>query len=158
MLENEYSFQVKDLKPYIDYCLNNNYELTESSNQTRVIYRNTNKTIARITTKETNGLTTKYLDFKDDILSNDILITRRETLPIEITDEEAINSILDFLKYKKDNTLTRKRLIYSKDKVKFELDEYLKPNKHYVVALEGDLEKIKPIYEEIKSLMEGMII
>lgn len=155
MLENEYSFQVKNLKPYINYCLDNNYELVENSDQTRAIYRNDNKTIARVTTKEINGITTKYLDFKDDNLSNDILITRRETLPIEITDEKAVNSILEFLKYKKDNTLIRKRLVYLKDKVKFELDEYSKPTKYYVVALEGSLDKIKPIYKEINELMNG---
>lgn len=152
MKENEYSFEVKDLTPYINYCINNNYKLEENCNQTRIIYRKKDKTIARITIKEEDGIIKKYLDFKDDLLTDNILITRRETAAIEIIDEKAINSILDFLKYKKDNSLTRQRLVYVKNKIKFELDKYLEPKKSYVVALEGDLATIKEIYKEIEAI------
>ena len=37
--EYEYSFKVKDIKPYIDYCINNDYEKTGESSQTRILYR-----------------------------------------------------------------------------------------------------------------------
>lgn len=154
MKEHEYSFKVKNLKPYIDYCINNNYLLNEETTQHRTLYRKKDKTIARITLDEKNGNKKMTLDFKDDILSEEALITRRESLPIEITDEKAVNSILDFLNYKKDNTLFRKRLIYDNGKVKFEFDEYIEPEKCYVVAFEGNINEIKAVYEEIKKINE----
>lgn len=39
-----------------------------------------------------------------DNINDDILIERREPKSIEITDDDAVESILDFLNYKKDNT------------------------------------------------------
>ena len=49
MKEHEYSFKVKNLKPYIDYCINNKYELEEKTLEQRIIYRKNDKTMARIT-------------------------------------------------------------------------------------------------------------
>ena len=49
MKEYEYSFEVKSLQPYIIYCQNNKYTMKDRNEQVRVIYRNTNKTMARIT-------------------------------------------------------------------------------------------------------------
>ena len=104
-MEYEYSFKVNNLNPYIEYCKENEYEFVEETNQSRTIYRNTNKTMARITIKGKNGVTKKLLDFKDDIMTDEVLIERRESQSIEFTDEEAVESILNFLEYKKDNTL-----------------------------------------------------
>ena len=61
MKEYEYSFKVSSLNPYIDYCKKNNFEFVEETNQSRTIYRNSNKTIARITIK--NGIL-NYEDIK----------------------------------------------------------------------------------------------
>ena len=49
MKEYEYSFEVKNLTPFINYCEENNYNLTNKNKQSRTIYRNANKTMARIT-------------------------------------------------------------------------------------------------------------
>ena len=103
-MEYEYSFKVKEIDPYIEYCKNNGYEFIEETNQSRTLYRNTNKTMARITIKEKNNIIKKLLDFKDDNITDDILIERRESKSIEFTDDDAVESILDFLNYKKDNT------------------------------------------------------
>lgn len=149
MKEYEYSFKVSSLNPYIDYCKKNNFEFVEETNQSRTIYRNSNKTIARITIK--NGIL-KYLDFKDDIISDDVLIERRESKDIKFDDLEAVESILDFLNYKKDNTLIRTRLVYKKGNVKFELDNYELPESSFVVAIEGNKEEVDNVYEEVKCL------
>lgn len=148
-MEYEYSFNVKDLNPYINYCNDNDYQLIEETNQSRTIYRNENKTMARITIKEKNNNIRKLLDFKDDILTDDILIERRESKSIEFNDDEAINSILEFLNYKKDNTLIRKRYVYKKNNVKFELDDYDAPKKAYVVAIEGEKTEVDKVYQDI---------
>ncbi len=150
MKEYEFSFKVNDLNPYKNYCSNNNYQLVEETRQTRTIYRNTNRTIARITIKEEKGNIKKEIDFKEDILSDEILIERRESLPLEFNDDKTIESILNFLGYKKDNTLKRTRIIYRKDNVTFELDDYQYPEKAYVVAIEGKKEEVDKVYNDIK--------
>lgn len=150
MEEYEYSFEVKDLKPYIEYCVKNDYTLKSKSSQKRILYRNNNKTLARITHENINNKVTKKLDFKDDKLSNEDLIIRRETLPIEFEDDKAIASILEFLGYKEDNYLVRERWEYEKDGVKFELDNYTYPQNTCVVAIEGEKEKVDEVYKMVK--------
>ena len=110
--------------------------------------------MARITIKGKNGVTKKLLDFKDDIMTDEVLIERRESQSIEFTDEEAVESILNFLEYKKDNTLIRKRYVYKKGNVKFELDDYDAPEKAFVVAIEGEKSEVDKVYEEVKNLGE----
>ncbi len=151
MIEYEYSFEVMNLQPFIDYCENNNYKLIEESCQTRVIYRNENKTIARLTLNELNGNVVKKLDFKDDKLSENDLIERRESLALVYKDESAVQSILEFLNYKKDNTIKRFRKTYEKQGVKFELDHYFQPKDMFVVAIEGEKYEVDKVYNLIKD-------
>lgn len=40
MEEYEYSFKVSSIKPYIEYCENNNYEKVSEVTQNRVVYEN----------------------------------------------------------------------------------------------------------------------
>ena len=154
MKEYEYSFEVINLTPFINYCEENNYNLTNKNKQSRTIYRNANKTMARITIEEKNGITTKKLDFKDDMLLDQDLIERRESLPINFDDEKAVESILEFLHYSKDNTLIRTRYVYEKNNVKFEIDEYEQPRKTFVVAVEGEKTQVDAVYNEIQKLKE----
>lgn len=94
------------------------------------------------------------------ILTDDILIERRETLPIQILDEKALDSILNFLDYNKDTILERFRIVYQKDGVIFELDKYESPEIAYVVAIEGEKDLVDVVYNEINkmhSLEENII-
>lgn len=157
MEEYEYSFKVLDILPYIEYCKNNEYKLKEETSQTRVLYRNVNKTMARITTKKKGNSKKIVLDFKDDNKSEEILKVSRETLPLEINDNDlgAIYSILDMLEYRKDITLIRDRFIYEKGNVTFELDSYSSPEKMYVVAIEGKKEEVDIIYNSLKDIIKN---
>ncbi len=146
MNEYEYSFKVESIERYIDYCNNNGYELIDKVKQTRTLYRNSNKTMARITINDNK----MFLDFKEDNLTEDILKIRKESLPLEFNDIKSINSILDFLEYKKDITLIRNRKIYEKDNVKFEIDEYESPEVYNVVAIEGEKEEVDKVYNELE--------
>lgn len=148
-MEYEYSFEVKSLKKYIEYCEKNNYTKISKTKETRIIYRNINKTIARITIEDNKRA---LLDFKDDILSGEILIKRRETPKIIIDHMDAIIKMLEFLKYKKDNTLLRERIIYKKGEVTFELDSYEEPKKTFIVAIEGYHQEVDEVYKEIINL------
>lgn len=151
--EYEYTFQVKDLKPYFNFCENNGFKLKSKFKQTRTIYRNPNKTMARITINQENGGKKKFLDFKEDnLVKGAVLKELNESLPIEFTDDNAVNSILDFLGYTKDNTMERTRTVYVGDGVTFEIDEYILPTPAKVVAVEGEKQVVDKIYQEIKDL------
>ena len=65
MVEYEYSKEVEDLNKFITYCESNGFVLENKYKQTRTIYRNENKTMARITINESDGKIIKELDFKE---------------------------------------------------------------------------------------------
>ena len=54
MKEYEYSFKVKSIEPYIEYCKEHNYEEISITTQNRKVYENKNSDhiIARLTTEE----------------------------------------------------------------------------------------------------------
>lgn len=150
-MEYEYSFNVTSIDEYIKFCKQKKFKLINKIKQTRIIYRNKNKTIARITIEEGKDIV-KKLDFKEDKLSNKDLVVRKESASLSFQNEEEVESILDFLEYKKDNTLIRTRTIYEKENVKFEIDEYEYPNSNYVVAIEGDKKETDLIYKELSEI------
>ena len=110
--------------------------------------------MARITIQKENDFVKKYLDFKEDILNGKEFTSRKESASIEFVDDSAVESILDFLNYKKDNTLSRKRWVYQKDNIIFEFDEYDSPKRAFVVSIEGDMDKIKDVYLEVKKIKD----
>ncbi len=146
-MEYEYCYKVKDLKEYLDY-IQSKYKFVERYKEKRVIYRNKNNTIARITHKN-NDI---YLDFKENKISNEDLIVRKETKAIKIDSIKNCENILSFLNYKKDNMMERYRIIYEGEKIKFEIDEYIKPEKSYVVSFEGDKKICDKVNKEFKGL------
>jgi len=152
-MEYEYSFKVEDIKPYINYCEENSFEKVKEFNQTRILYISDNKILARITTQEENGSIKTVLDFKDDNDSEEILKVSRETIPLVVTDEnkEAVMSMLEIFGYKIKKELIRKRYVYKKDKVIFEIDDYTSPEVMHVIAIEGEKEQVDKIYNDIKE-------
>ena len=88
------------------------------------------------------------LDFKEDKISSSDLNIRKESASISFDDENEVKSILDFLEYKKDNTIIRTRTVYKKENIKFEIDEYEYPKKYFVVAIEGEKMATDLIYKE----------
>jgi len=145
-MEYEYCYIVKDLKEYLKY-IEKKYDFVEKQVEKRIIYRNKDK-IARITFKNNK----KYLDFKENKISNSDLIVRKESKAIVFNNLKNCENILSFLGYKKDNSLKRIRSIYQKEKVKFEIDQYIEPEKKYVVSFEGDVNECDKIAKELKNI------
>ena len=145
-MEYEYSYKVSDLTEYLEY-LNNNFTFENKTKETRTIYRKED-TIARITIRDNK----KYLDFKENITSEEDLITRKESKEIEFDNLENCENILSFLGYTKDNTLVRTRRIYIGNNIKFEIDEYEKPEKAFVVSFEGEKSTCDNQYKELDNL------
>lgn len=151
--EYEYSFEVKDLTPFIQYCKDNDYQFVEKHEQERTIYRDKDRTMmARLTLNIKNGVTTRQLDFKEDqLVEGQILGERRESLALDYDNNDAVLSILDFLGFSQDNTLVRTRYVYQKGNVKFELDEYTVPRTTCVVGIEGEKSAVDTVYSEVKN-------
>ena len=96
-------------------------------------------------------LVQKACDLKDENETEDTLKICRESGEIEVTNNmEFVNSLLEVLKFKLHKKLTRKRYVYEKDNVKFEIDDYKVP-KAKVVAIEGDKLEVDKVYSEIKN-------
>ena len=148
-IEQEYSFKVTNIKPFIKYCKDNDFKKIEKTEQVRTLYKKEDKTMLRLTVKKSGRKVIKEMDFKQDILSDDVYIERKESLPITYEDDEAVNSIIDFLGYKKDIELVRTRYVYEKNKVKVEIDDYNSPEEMLVVSVEGnDAEKLYSIFKD----------
>lgn len=156
MKEYEYSFKVKDIKPFIEFCENNNYKKVSITNQNRVVYENKNNEhiIARITTKIVDGKKSTSLDFKNVGEKHSKLKISNESLPIEInqSNSKALYSILEVLDFYKAASNDRTRYEYEKKGVLFEIDDYTNP-KAQVVAIEGDKQEVDAVYEMIKNLI-----
>ena len=153
-MEYEYSFKVNDINPYINYCIEKGFEKIKEYNQTRTLYTSNNNILARITSQEENGVINTVLDFKDDNDSDEILKVSRETIPFNVNEDnkESISSILDILGYKIKKELIRKRYVFKKDNVIFEIDDYTSPQIMHVVAIEGEKEEVDKVYNEIKEI------
>ena len=154
MKEYEYSFKVKSIEPYINYCKKNGYEEVCIVTQNRIVYenRNSNHIIARVTTEEKKGEKEILFDCKNIGEKNKSLNISNESLPMVVTKDnlEIINSILNVLEFYEAANNFRKRYIYKKGGVKFEIDDYTSP-KMQVVAIEGDEGEVESVYKEIQS-------
>lgn len=149
--EYEYSVKVKDIEPFIVYCKKNNYELINKTAQKRVLYRNNNKILARITTIKEGESKNIFLDFKDENESDDVLKISRESGKINVTDNmNFVNDILSILEFDFYKELDRLRYVYVKNNVTFEIDEYIKPEMK-VVGIEGAKEEVDKVYKVLED-------
>lgn len=153
MKEYEYSFKVNKIKPYIDYCEKEKYRKIEEVKQIRDLYSNNSGIIARITISKTNNIQSFILDFKEEDDSKKILKNTKESLPLQFekTNLKTVYTILDILGYKQIKHLVRDRIVYTKSKVKFEIDKYSSPEKMNVVAIEGNKSNVDKIYSILNN-------
>ena len=157
MKEYEYSFKVKSIEPYINYCKNNNYNLIDIIKENRRVYENkhNNKLIARITSRIKNNKKDIKLDFKNVSSNNDDLKISLESIPIKITkrNKKQIDSILKVLDFYEVTNNIRTRYIYKLNDVKFEIDDYEIPQMK-IVAIEGLKDEVDKIYKKIIKIKE----
>ena len=156
MEEYEYNFKVKSIEPFINFCKQNGYKEKQISTQNRVVYENKNKKtmLARITTDIKNNKKTTVLDFKNVDNKNRNFKISNESLPIKVTskNKKAIMSILQTLEFEEVANNFRTRYVYEKNNVKFEIDDYTKPQMK-IVAIEGDKNEV----EKVKLLIEKLL-
>ena len=125
--------------------------MINKTTQKRVLYRNDNKILARVTTLQEYKSKNIFLDFKDENESGDTLKISRESGKIDVTGKmNFVNAVLSMLEFDFYKELDRVRYVYTKDKVIFEIDEYLKPEMK-VVGIEGNKEEVDKIYKVLKN-------
>lgn len=156
-IEYEHSFKVKDIKPFIEFCKLNNYKEESIVTQNRIVYENADnaKIIARLTIETNNKKTTTLLDFKNVNKKNGDLNISTESLPLIVNNKnkKSILSILNTLNFNEAANNLRTRYIYNKNNVKFEIDDYIRPEMK-VIAIEGIKEEVEKVYLEIKDIIE----
>ena len=152
--EYEYSFKVKDIKDFIEYCTLNKYKKEDEYLQNRILYKNGGPIMARITENIYNDKALKVLNFKDDNLNDNALKVSRESKDLIINDDnqEFVDSLIEILELKNKKVLKRKRYVYEKNNVKFEIDEYTDPVMN-VVAIEGLKENVDKVYRELEEII-----
>ena len=152
--EYEYSFKVKNIKDFLDYGENNNSKKQEEYFQIRTLYKNGGAVMARITENEYEEKYEKILNFKDDNLNDKILKTSRESKDLIITkdNEEFVMSLIEILNLNTKKVLKRKRYVYEKENVKFEIDEYIEPLMN-VIAIEGKKEEVDRVYKYLENII-----
>lgn len=152
--EYEYSLKVKSVSEFIKYCNDNNYVKEDEYLQTRTLYKNGGPVMARITENEVDGKVEKILNFKDDNLNDNTLKISRESKDLIVTpeNEEFVESLLQILDLNNKKILKRKRYVFVKENVKFEIDEYLEPVMN-VIAIEGTKEEVDKVYESLSKLI-----
>ena len=110
--------------------------------------------MARITENIYNDYVQKVLNFKDDNLNDNILKVSRETKDLVINDDnqEFVDSLIEILDLTHKKVLKRKRYVFEKNSVKFEIDEYIEPVMN-VVAIEGLQEEVDVVYNELEEII-----
>lgn len=153
MEEYEYSFNVKTVEPYIDYCKENNYILKKVVKQNRIVYENKNNrdVIARFTTTFNDDVEECLFDCKNIKKSENDLKESIESIPIKVNKNNRIGleSMLNILNFYISANNTRIRYVYIKDGVKLEIDDYSSP-KMCVIGIEGKKEEVDKVYSELK--------
>lgn len=154
--EYEYSFKVKDVEEFVQYCIFNNYEKKEEYLQTRILYKNGGPVMARITENIYDDKNIKILDFKDDKLTDKTLKISRESkdLIVNKDNEDFVESLIEILDLTNKKVLKRKRYVFEKNNVKFEIDEYTEPVMN-VVAIEGLKIEVDEVYQELIKIINN---
>ena len=157
MKEYEYSFNVDNIGPFVDYCESNGYQKISVENQNRVVYQNQQmqNLIARITTTENGGQRRVVFDCKYIQQSDNDLKVSKESKEIVVNrgNRDGILSMLDTLGFYISADNTRTRYVYEKEGVRFEIDEYTRP-KMNVVAIEGEKQRVDKVYNVVKNLQK----
>lgn len=157
--EYEYSFKVKNIEEFIQYCIDNQYEKKEEYLQNRILYKNGGPIMARITENIYNNGCKKTLNFKDDNLLDSTLKISRESKDLIIDDnnQEFVDSLIEILDLKDKKVLKRRRFVFEKNNVKFEIDEYIEPLMN-VVAIEGLKKEVDMVYKELEQIINTNMI
>jgi len=154
MIEYEYSIRATSVKPFIEYCQNNGYKFVSKSKENRQVFENkeNRKIISRITITDNGNGDVCLFDFKNNDKGNDTFKVAKESSVLQIKKEDidTVKNMLNVIGFEQSADNLRTRYVYEKDGVKFEIDEYIRPEMN-VIGIEGEKEMVDKIYLDIKE-------
>lgn len=112
--------------------------------------------MARVTENIYSDKSETVLNFKDDNLNDKALKVSRESkdLIVDGDNQDFVNSLIEILDLTNKKVLKRKRYVFGKNNVKFEIDEYIEPIMN-VLAIEGLKEEVDEVYKELESIINS---
>lgn len=154
MTEYEYNIKVDDINVVTKFCERNGYVLVSKTSENRVVFENkqNRKIISRLTTTfgESNKVT--VWDFKN-VGKNDNLLKVSKESEAMVLDEAGIKiarSMLEVMDFEQSADNLRTRCVFEKGDVKFEIDDYTRPEMK-VVAIEGEKTQVDKVYKALVS-------
>lgn len=153
MKEFEYSFTVDSAPAFHKYCLTVHPLEVSAVLLRRRVYKDSSRTIARITEETAEGIGRNFLDFKSDS-PNDQLIKHVEETPEIIFSPEKmpyVLRLLDVIGYKLSIELIKTRTRYSYAGFHIDVDEYSVPYKRVVIEIEGDPAQAEGAYRDMQK-------
>lgn len=154
MKEYEFNIRVKEIKSTIDFCEKNGFVLVSKTKQNRKVFENKNNRniISRITTTWEDDKKNIVWDFKSVNNKSQELKESIESEEMCLNEESVkiAKSMLEVANFELSADNLRTRYIYEKDDVKFEIDDYERPEMK-IVAIEGNKEKVDKLCEKLQK-------
>ena len=154
MVEYEYNFKVDDISVVTKFCEKDGFVLVSKTSENRVVFENkqNRKIISRLTTTFGESDEVIVWDFKN-VGKNDNLLKvsmESETMKLDEAGIKIARSMLEVMDFEKSADNLRTRYVFEKGDVKFEIDDYTRPEMK-VVAIEGEKTQVDKVYQELVS-------
>lgn len=154
MIEYEYNFKVDDISVVTKFCEKDGFVLVSKTSENRVVFENkqNRKIISRLTTTFGESDEVTVWDFKN-VGKNDNLLKvsmESETMKLDEAGIKIARSMLEVMDFEKSADNLRTRYVFEKGDVKFEIDDYTRPQMK-VVAIEGEKSQVDKVYQELVS-------
>ncbi len=154
MIEYEYNFKVDNISVVTKFCEKDGFVLVSKTSENRVVFENkqNRKIISRLTTTFGESDEVTVWDFKN-VGKNDNLLKvsmESETMKLDEAGIKIARSMLEVMDFEKSADNLRTRYVFEKGDVKFEIDDYTRPEMK-VVAIEGEKTQVDKVYQELVS-------
>lgn len=157
MIEYEYNFKVDDIGVVTKFCERNGFVLASKTSENRVVFENrqNRKIISRITSTFGESDKVTVWDFKNVGKNDNLLKVSRESEPLTLDEREieVARSMLEVMDFEQSADNLRTRYVFEKGDVKFEIDDYTRPEMK-VVAIEGEKNQVDKLYQILISNKE----
>ncbi len=154
MIEYEYNFKVDDISVVTKFCEKDGFVLVSKTSENRVVFENkqNRKIISRLTTTFGESDKVTVWDFKN-VGKNDNLLKvskESETMKLDEAGIKIARSMLEVMDFEQSADNLRTRYVFEKGDVKFEIDDYTRPQMK-VVAIEGEKSQVDKVYQMLVS-------
>lgn len=157
MIEYEYNFKVDDISVVTKFCEENGFVLVSKTSENRVVFENrqNRKIISRITSTFGESKKVTVWDFKNVGKNDNLLKVSKESeaMVLEEAGIKIARSMLEVMDFEQSADNLRTRYVFEKGDVKFEIDDYTRPEMK-IVAIEGEKNQVDKLYQILISNKE----